>query len=307
MILCVCPNPSVDMYAWVDTFKMGQVNRIKNEQRFPGGKGVHVALAAAELGEEVELLGFWGGPIGQWIRNMCEKYGISCHGPEIEDWSRTCLSFKSENGLNDTELLGCGPRVTGTDIEKFMESFENHITKADCVSMSGSWPEGAAEDGYARLIEKARQAGKKVFLDCTGQQFYNALNQRPYAVHLNQTEGEYFFKKKGPKQITQLLTKKCEYAAVTAGADGLYLATDTEFVHAKCVVDNVYSAVGSGDCLLAGLAVAFKRGMNITDAARLAVACGGANCIRHDLGMLYRNDVEMLQERAIVKTISSDQ
>ena len=83
--------------------------------------------------------------------------------------------------------------------------------------------------------------------------------------------------------------------------DGLYFATPNEIVHAQCEVSEVYSAVGSGDCLLAGLAVAFLRNMNMIDTAKFAVACGGANCIRQYLGMLYKSDVEILQKGAFVK------
>jgi tagatose 6-phosphate kinase len=85
MILCLCPNPSVDTYVWVGSFEPGQVNRVRKEQRFPGGKGVHVALAAAELGEEVCLLGFWGGPTGKWNRRSCGEKSVASFGPETEE------------------------------------------------------------------------------------------------------------------------------------------------------------------------------------------------------------------------------
>lgn len=48
-ILVVCPNPSIDTYAWIDGFANGVPNRIKREDRYPGGKGLHVAMALAEL------------------------------------------------------------------------------------------------------------------------------------------------------------------------------------------------------------------------------------------------------------------
>jgi tagatose 6-phosphate kinase len=56
----------------------------------------------------------------------------------------------------------------------------------------------------------------------------------------------------------------------------------------------VRSAVGSGDCLTAGLAVAHDRGHDWRQALRLGVACGAANCLRPELGMIHRADVERL-------------
>ena len=303
MILALCPNPSVDTYVWLPEIIPGEVHRSEKEQRFPGGKGVHVALAAAELGEEVNLLGFWGGPSGQWIRQQCAQQGIACEGTEVEGWTRTCLSVKSESAFDETEILEAGPLIQAGDFQQYKQAFQKLVHKADSITMSGSWPKGVPADGYAQLIEIAKQHKKKVFLDCTGEQLQQALAHKPFAIHLNQREGASLFHEEDPEKLATLLAKECEYAAVTAGADGLYLsAHGGALVHAQCAVDQVYSSVGSGDCLLAGLAVAFKNGMNLEEAARLAVACGAANCIREDLGMLYRQDVTMLEKQAILNT-----
>lgn len=303
MILCLCPNPSIDMYTWVHDIKPGEANRVLKEQRFPGGKGVHVALAAAELGEEVMLLGFWGGASGQWIKESCQRAGISCLGPEIEGWSRTCLSFKSENKYDDTELLGTGPEINEKNFESFLAAFDKLLPKADCVTMSGSWPKGAPTDAYAQLIRHARQAGKDIFLDCTGPQLSEAIAENPYSIHLNRTESADYFKVDDFQLLSTLLYECCELAIITAGEDGLYYKNKNYHLHAKCAIEKVNSSVGSGDCLVAGLAVAYSRGFSSIDTARLAVACGGANCLRPELGMLHRREVEMLLKKAVVKEL----
>ena len=297
MILTLCPNPSVDTYAWLDGIQSGAVNRIKREQRFPGGKGVHVALAVAELGEAVSLLGFWGGATGQWIRKTCEERGIKCYGPETEEWSRTCMTFKSENAFDETELIGAGPAISHADFVNFLTEYEKLLPKAEAVTMSGSWPKGAPPDGYAQLLKIAHRAGKLTFVDATGGQLASALDQHPHVVHMNRTEAQEYFKVSDIQQAAFLLAEKCRYAVVTSGAEGVFIASGREICHAVCPVEDVYSAVGSGDCLLAGVAVAFRRGMSAQQAARLGAACGAANCIRADLGMFYRKDVEMLLAR----------
>ncbi|PSR56245.1 1-phosphofructokinase [Adhaeribacter arboris] len=300
MILCLCPNPSIDMYAWLNTLQAGQANSITKEERFPGGKGVHVALAVAELEEQVMLLGFWGGPTGQWVKENCESKGIECYGPELKDWTRTCLILKSDTYFDDTELLGSGPTISSADFESFRNTFIQILPKADCITMSGSWPKGAPVDAYAQLVSLANKAGKKIFLDCAGEQLNQALIQKPFSVHINRREGQKLFEEESPEQIAFLLAKQCTYAAVTAGADGLYLVAGDELIHAQCPVEDVYSAVGSGDCLLAGLAVAFNRELDIQAVAQLAVACGAANCIRPELGLLYQSDVEILKKQVLI-------
>jgi tagatose 6-phosphate kinase len=292
MILCICPNPSVDMYAWVDGIQQGGVNRIKKEQRFAGGKGVHVALAVAELGEEAGLLGFWGGATGAWIKETCEAKGVLCYGPEVADWSRTCMIFKSDNGFDDTELLGAGPTLEAGDFEKLVADYEALLPHAEAVTMSGSWPQGAQADGYAQLLRIAHSDGVKTFLDTTGEQLMHALEEHPYVVHMNRTEAQDHFKETDIQKGAFLLAEKCKYAVVTSGAEGVYIAEGKEIHHAVCHVEEVYSTVGSGDCLLGGIAVALHRGMSVADAARLGAACGAANCVREELGLFRREDVE---------------
>ncbi len=302
MILCVCPNPSVDSFVWLNVFRPGEVNRIHKEARFPGGKGVHVALALQELGEEVAVLGFWGGPTGDWIKKECEKQGIRCYGPETDEWTRACFTLKIEGMYDHTELLSPGPAISSKDFDDFLQAFEGLMGKAKGITMSGSWPAEAPVSAYAQLIHLAKRAGKKVLLDCTGDGLAAALKERPYLVHLNQSEARDFFTEADPENAMRLLARHCEYAAVTAGAEGLFLAGSDEMVHAACKVEAVRSTVGSGDCLLAGLTIACIRGLDLEEAGKWAVACGAANCIREELGMLYRKDVEALLGRAIIKS-----
>src|SRR5690606_18207571 len=190
MLLCHCPNPSVDQYVWIEHITPGKVHRISQEQHFPGGKGIHVAMALKELGEEVTILGFWAGPTVEWLRKQCHEMGISTCGPEVQGWSRTSMTFRSDTMYNNTELIGCGPAIHEKDFENFRQSFQARLADATCITMSGSWPLGAQGDEYAQLITMANDQQKPVILDCAGQQLLHGLKAKPYAVHINLTEGK---------------------------------------------------------------------------------------------------------------------
>jgi tagatose 6-phosphate kinase len=56
----------------------------------------------------------------------------------------------------------------------------------------------------------------------------------------------------------------------------------------------VANPVGSGDCLLGGVAVALAREQSLEEALRLGVACGAANAMSRETGRFDRADVERL-------------
>ena len=294
MILSVCPNPSVDILANIKEITPSRVNRILTEYHFPGGKGVHVALALAKMQMVPTLFAFWGGPTGEWIQTECRKYGIKPKGIEVTGWNRNCYTFKSKNPKYDeTEILGAGPVISKDEEMTFYHEYKRLVKDYNVVTMSGSWPKGASNSGYQQLINLSGKA--KVFLDCTGQQFNNALNARPYGIHLNASEANELLKTDNPAKAALELLEYCSLAAVTAGKDGLYLAdTTSDVIHANVEINECKSAVGSGDCLLAGLALATYYAYNAEDTARLGVACGAANCLCDDLGMLNKTDVDQL-------------
>jgi tagatose 6-phosphate kinase len=291
MILCVCPNPSIDTLVTVDDLAPGKVHRATKEERFPGGKGIHVALAARELGCDVTLIAFWAGPTGTWIRQECEQRGIRCEGPTVPGWSRSCITFRSSGSYNETELLGVGPTVDPADVDQLQASVAKLAARATVITLSGSWPNGAPVDAYARLI---KATSSPAMLDCTGAGLKSALAAHPYTLHLNRDEANEVTGGADPAIAAQRLAKSCKLSVITAGASGAYFYDGHTLLHASCKIDALHSAVGSGDCLVAGLAVARERGLSLIDTAKLATACGAANCLRPELGMLHRADVERL-------------
>jgi len=307
MILSCCPNPSIDTYAWLHSFKAGGVNRISRLREFPGGKGIHVALALAELGADSKLLGLWAGNNGQWIKQACEEKGVASSGVGIPGNNRKCFSFRSEDPTFDnSELLEPGPELSFDAWEEFKHLFATEITNASLVCMSGSWPAQAPADAYRSLIRTAKQQQVKTLLDCTGTQLEQALEEGFFGLHLNEEEAENLC---GSRQLQALLHKlagRVELVALTKGAEGLDLYYKGEIVTAKVPIENIVSTVGSGDCLTAGIAFAVEKDWPLEKIAAYGVACGAANCLTEDLGMLQREQVEELLPRVQLKKIRNE-
>ena len=294
-ILVICPNPSIDVYAELETVEFGVPNRISHEVRYPGGKGVHVAMALSELGHHVALLGFWGGQAGEWIKSTVKHYypSVEFYGSDLKEWTRSCYTFKSSGEFNDTEILGPGPSITNQDYEHLLESTSELIKNAQMTVMCGSWPKGSPENGYADLIRISSDHQIPAFIDCTGIQLENALREKPFGIHLNRKEITSFFDLDFDKSKMEILNH-CQVAAVTDGSKGLYYLSNNTEHHALSPIEEVISTIGSGDCLTAGVVSGLVQSLDDSSIARLGAACGAANCIREELGMMFKRDVERL-------------
>lgn len=297
MILCLCPNPSVDKYIWIEDLRPGEINRIGREKSFAGGKGVHVALGIKELGEECAILGFWGGDTGKLIKKTCEEKGIKCFGPSIEEPNRTCLTFRSNGDLDGTELIEKGPFVDSEKVDYFWTEFKRLLKKSSAIVVSGSWPPSKREIEYSEFIKAAKEYNIVTFVNCSGKQLLNIFHVKvkPYCIHINTNEGFEVLKEHSPLDILRIVSGNCDLAAITCGAEGLYLSNKNQkIVHASCHLERIISAVGCGDSLMAGLVTAYCRDLNLKKAAIFSTACGSANCLREELGVFHKEDVDTL-------------
>lgn len=295
MILCVCPNPSIDTYAWLDPIQYGAVNRIHKMKEFPGGKGTHVAFALKELDADVSLFGNWAGNNGDWIKDASKNAGIHPIGIPLKGNNRKCYTFRSgDKTFDNTELLEPGPNMTENDWKKFLKKFTAHIKRHDLVCMAGSWPNGAPDDAYLQLLKICAKNYTKAILDCSGIQLKNALKTNFFGLHINEHEAKEALGVDKSDEVFEFLKDKVSLIALTKGKEGLYLRSKNKLLHANVRIDKVISTVGSGDCLTAGIAYGIANGLTSKDIARYGAACGAANCLNENLGMLKASDVRRL-------------
>ncbi|MDC6363609.1 MULTISPECIES: 1-phosphofructokinase family hexose kinase [Flavobacteriaceae] len=292
MILCICPNPSIDSYAYFKEFEIGSVNRMEKIKAYPGGKATHVALALAEMGKKVTLFGFWGGTTGQWIKMECEKRGIQIEGVELSENNRQCYTFRSDDSsIANTEILEPGPTISPKDWESFTLKLQELVGLSEMVNLSGSWPKGVPENASQAVAQTCKELNKKLLLDGTGGQLKNALKMGFYGLHVNEHEAKDLFGTEEAEKVQEGLKGSVQLLALTKGKKGLYLADGKEVVHALKPLEKVISTVGSGDCLTAGILYALSENMSLEQVARYGAAFGAANCVNDDLGMLKHKDV----------------
>ena len=151
MIYTVTFNPSLDYIVRVEHFKLGQVNRTKEEVIYAGGKGINVSIVLKNLGFDSTALGFLAGFTGEEIKRLMKKQGIHADFIEVgRGISRINLKLRSDE---ESEINGTGPAIEESDIEKLYEKL-NHLQDGDILVLAGSIPSIMPESMYRNIMEK---------------------------------------------------------------------------------------------------------------------------------------------------------
>src|ERR671923_10301 len=166
-----------------------------------------------------------------------------------------------------------------------------HAAMARCVpggwlTISGSMPRGAPDDGYRDLIAEARSGGVRVALDADGSRLTAAITAGPDVVKVNVAEVSELLGIPAARRDDSLVAaSKIRALAggdghagiVTRGAEGVMLAAPDGSLYEGILYVRGRYPVGSGDSFLAGLVTALDGGRSWEDSLRLALGAGAAN------------------------------
>lgn len=283
MIFTVTLNPSIDYVVETENFKIGCLNRSKNEYAVAGGKGINVSCVLKELGVETKALGFVAGFTGNEIIRILNQKGIKNNFVVLEK-GMTRINVKI-NGKNETEINGKGPEISEREFNWLREILEE-AKKGDMLILSGSVPQSNVEDMYEKLAESANKKGIRFIADTEGKKLLSTLKYKPFMVKPNLKELEEIF---GAKIETDegiiAYGRKLQYydgggaenVLISMGKEGaVLLCGDGRILRKKAPKGNVLSTVGSGDSMVAGFAAGIELYGDYEKAFKLACACGSA-------------------------------
>lgn len=292
-------NTAIDHLMRVDALQLGEVNRAVQEQVLPGGKGLHVAQTIAALGEPVQLIGLVDAAHRNLIARRMSERGVLFHGVEIDAPLRHCIALQDAAG-QITEVLGQGPQLGERDRAALHRAFRLALADSELAILSGSLPRGLAADTYAELAQQVRAAGKRCLVDASGEVLRQAAAARPFLLKPNRDEAEALFGRPvgdldaAVAALRELSARGVAMPVLSLGALGAVGMDGSGVWHAAVELEQVRNTVGSGDCFLAGMAVAVERGEPLREALRLAVACGAANAMDVETGYVRPEQVEAL-------------
>lgn len=309
MLLTVTLNPSIDKLYRIDAEAPYTVMRVRQVVNTAGGKGMNVSRVAVQLGEPVTAMGFVGGHVGEYFESLITEAGIRKAFTHVSGETRSCINAWDDSRGLSTEYLEPGVPVTAADVARFEQAYMSELISADAVSISGSMPQGVPADFYARLIALAREAGKRVYLDTSGETLRRSVRALPTFIKPNTDEIEQLLGR-APADRAELISAAralhdggIAEVAVSLGAEGALYVTDEGVLTGCPPRITPRNTVGCGDSMVAGFAVGASRGLDADERLRLAIAVSAANALSMSTGGFEPQDLETLAPQVRIDRI----
>ena len=310
MILCMNLNAAIDKTLIVPSFELNKIHRPQSAILLAGGKGVNVGRALKTLGETPVVSGWVGGFAGQFIERELQREGIQTDFIHTDFESRTCTSILDPDNGTLTEVYEVGEPIPLEKVDQLRDHFRAIIGNYKAVTLSGSLPAGVPSDFYADLVEIAGEAGVLTFFDSSGDALRQGVEARPFLIKPNETEAKTLLKVE-PNHVldftraaVEISTKHATTVMLSLGANGAVAANGQQVFSVKNPSVKAKSAVGSGDCLLAGLAYGFTHGLSFEDAIRCGIAAGSANTLTIGAGQFKFEDYERLRGQVQIDKVA---
>jgi 1-phosphofructokinase family hexose kinase len=300
MIISLTLNPALDKTLLVRQLKLGTVNRVVQSQLDPGGKGINVSRVLHRLGRATIAFGFLAGNIGAIASRALDEEGVAHRFAWVTGETRLNVIVVDEAGGQSTNLYDEGPTIDAKSREALLADVTCWLDSARVLVAAGSLPPGVPSDVYAHILREASRRGVRTILDADGETLRLGVVGRPDVIKPNTKEAEAMLGRPLPDvdavvaAARELLASAPRAVVISMGSRGSICATPGRVIHALPPKVERRSTVGSGDSLVAGLAIALAEGKEIVDGLRLGTAAGAATAMTTGTALGTPEDIERL-------------
>lgn len=305
MILSVCPNPSIDCTMELEKFYVGQLNRVSNKIVTYSGKALNTAIGVRRLGGDSFATGFMYENEGSLFVATLDNEGVKNSFVWSKGSVRTNYKIVDHRSML-TEINDKGEKVSLENQQKLVGLVGTLSKSASVVCMSGSLPDGVADDYYQKLISACKK-GVKVILDTAGEKLIKALSSGVYMVKPNLLELEAVAGEKLKtradmiKACNSLIEMGAENVLLSLGREGAILYDGTSGYFCKSANVAVNSTVGAGDSMVAAASLMIEHGASKQEILRNAVAAGTASITTPGTNLFYRDKFEEIYGKIFVE------
>lgn len=310
MIVSFTPNPAVDKTLVVGGLVHGAQNRADASYVDPGGKGINVSRMVHRLGHATVALSALGGHMGRLLAGTLREEGVPAEFVATSEETRLNVVLVDPSSGESTRVWDRGPAADTTTADELLALVRRFAPQAETFVAGGTLLPGMPPDLHATAIGIAAAAGARTILDADGEAMRAALAARPTLVKPNVDEIARLLGRKVADEADavaaarELLALGPQAVVVSMGSRGALLVERTRAVRAVPPPVEFRSAVGSGDSMVAGLAIALARREDLVEGLRLGTAAGAATATSVGTHLGERADVERLVASVKVEVLA---
>jgi 1-phosphofructokinase family hexose kinase len=308
-VLAVATSPAIDRISLARDIPARGIVRASQALETPGGKAIHVAMVAAELGAPTHLVAPAGGRRGELLGELLAAEGFKSSLVAAEAETRATHTLVDPDLGDRLEIHDPPAALAPGECDELVTATRARASAARVVVIAGGLPPQAPGDLHRRLVTAARDCGAFTILDTSSTGAFNlALEASPDVVKPNFAEltallGTHVVQRQHkPAALLAEFTKRLRENGPNAvwlslGERGSLLTSAAGTLHLSAPAERTVNAVGCGDALAGGLAAGVYRRLDLPDAAALGVAAAADKLGRLHSGRVERAAVERLVTR----------
>lgn len=297
-------NTAIDLYVALDHLVPNKVNRTRDEDYQPNGKGVNVSIMLKKLGIENTALGFIGGFSGKYIDDSLRDLQITTEFIEVDGITRINVFVNAEE---EYKIVNQGPTIKAEEVQHLLQKVQG-IKSGDTLVVSGSLPKGVPESVITDIASICAEQQVKLVLDTSVDSVLDTLSYQPFLLKPNDEEIAKWFQKDHPLTEEELLIygqelliKGAQNVIISRGEKGALYLTENMQLKANAPKGEVVNTACSGDAMLATFIARQNQSSSMEEALAYAVATGASTAFSKGLSDL--EDVSNLREQIDITTL----
>jgi 6-phosphofructokinase 2 len=299
-IITLTLNPAIDKTTYTAKVVPEKKLSCTHPIYHPGGGGINVSRALANLGAYSTPVYLAGGTSGNHFQQLLAKEQIASIIVPIEGNTRTNLTVVEVSTGLQFRFGMVSPPIKESEWQFCLQILEQQLD-FDYIIASGSIPPEVPMDFFGRVAAIAKAKNARLIIDTSGEALQQAMKVGVFMIKPNLTELSALYGKETlpidqVKEAAQsiIAAGACTAMAVSMGPDGALLIAKDDYIHIPSPVVTVKSTVGAGDSMVAGIVYGLSNNWNWQDIIGYGVACGSAATLNEGTQLCKKEDVERL-------------
>lgn len=308
-IVTLTLSPALDVSTATTTVAPTHKLRCERPAEQPGGGGVNVARVATRLGSDTIAVLPLGGPTGARIGQLLVDEGVATSPIDVASNSRQSFSVAEQATGDQYRFVMAAPELSDVELSAAISATAAAAQTASCVVVSGQSPADMDPSTFREIVTAV--APIPVIIDTSGDALHGALRSgatlvKPSASELSSIVGHDLATEVDVLRAVQAVHADANVGTlvVSIGSGGAFSVGPDGTTHRfRAPSVRVRSAIGAGDSMVAGIAVALSRGEDPTEAIALGIAAGAATVLTDGTDLCQAADVDRLSELVTVEVV----